>query len=152
MTNTASPPAPTSIRPSHDRWRGRTAVTAALSGAALVLDTVTITVLNRAFDPLDSALFLCGLAGMLLATGSLAMHLSRHRSGGPRAVTAVTAYLACLAVLGAVSAGFDAFGRHTFSPSNRGLHGEWSFFSIGLALLALSGWAAAGARARDAAA
>ncbi len=130
------------------RWLRVTTVLALVSGAALVADTVTIAVINRSFDPLDSVLFMVGFVGMLLTAGALALHLSRNRRGLRRVLTGVGSYLAVAVSLGALSFVFDQFGRHVFSPANQGLHGEWSFFSIGVALLLIGGWAA---RRREAA-
>jgi hypothetical protein len=114
---------------------------ALITGAALVADTVTIAVINRSFDPLDSALFLTGFVGMLLTSGALAMYSSAGRRGLARAAHAVAAFLATAAVLGVISLAFDQMGRHVFSPANQGLHGEWSFFSIGVMMLVLGAWA-----------
>ena len=110
------------------------------SGAALVVDTVTIAVINRSFDPLDSALFLIGFVGMLLTVAALALYLTRNRQGLRRVATALGTYIAVGLTLGLISFTFDQFGRHVFSANNKGLHGEWSFFSIGVALLLIGGW------------
>jgi hypothetical protein len=112
-----------------------------LSGAALVADTVTIAIINRSFDPLDSVLFLTGFVGMLLTAAALSVTLSAGRRGLPRVALAAAIFLATAVVLGLISLAFDQMGRHLFSPANKGLHGEWSFFSIGVALLALGAWA-----------
>ena len=119
-----------------------TSALALVSGAALVTDTVTIAVINRSFDPLDSILFFTGFAGMLLTAAALATYLSQDRAGLTRLACAVGLYLAIAATLGALSFVFDQMGRHVFSPTNRGLHGEWSFFSIGVTLLLIGAWAA----------
>jgi hypothetical protein len=138
MTTTTTVAA-TETRP--DRALRCTGILAALSGGALVVDTVTTTVLNRHFDPLDSILFLAGFAGLWLTAVALAVHLSSGRRGGARAIVAVAAFVATAVILGAVGAGFDQLGRHLFSRSNIGLHGEWSFFSIGVGLLIIAAWA-----------
>jgi hypothetical protein len=117
------------------RWLGL------VSGAALVVDTVTIAVINRSFDPLDSILFLIGFAGMWLTAGAVAVTTSAGHHGAARITRAVGAFLATVVLLGAISVVFDQMGRHAFSPANRGLHGEWSFFSIGVTLLVLATWA-----------
>ena len=119
----------------------RVASTLALvSGSALIVDTVTIAVINRSFDPLDSVLFLTGFVGMLVTTGAFAVYLSRHRRGLQRVAFASISYLAIAAALGLISFAFDQFGRHVFAASNKGLHGEWSFFSIGIALGLIGVW------------
>jgi low temperature requirement protein LtrA len=125
-----------------DRALRVTTMLALVSGSALIVDTVTITVINRSFDPLDSVLFLVGFVGMLLTTGALSVYVSRNRRGAERVVFAVGVYLVVAVALGAISFAFDQFCRHAFAASNKGLHGEWSFFSIGIALLFISAWTA----------
>jgi hypothetical protein len=125
-----------------DRALRATTMLALVSGSALIVDTVTIAVINRSFDPLDSVLFLVGFIGMLLTTGALAVYVSRNRQGPRRVAFAAGVYLVVAVVLGAISFALDQFGRHVFAASNKGLHGEWSFFSIGIALLLMSAWTA----------
>jgi asparagine N-glycosylation enzyme membrane subunit Stt3 len=117
-----------------------TGVLALLSGSALVVDTVTIAVVNRSFDPLDTVLFLVGFVGMLLTAVALAVHAGARRTGVARLGVGLAVLVATVAALGAVAAVFDTVGRHLFPPSNIGLHGEWSFFSIGVCLLAIAAW------------
>jgi hypothetical protein len=107
---------------------------------------VTTAVINRHFDPLDSILFLVGFAGLWLTAIALAVHLSSARRGLARVLTALGAFLATAVVLGAVGTALDQVGRHVFSRSNIGLHGEWSFFSIGICLLLTAAWALRGQR------
>jgi hypothetical protein len=117
------------------RWLGL------VSGGALVIDTVTIAVINGSFNPLDSVLFLVGFAGMWLTAGAVAVTTSANHQGAARIARGIGAFLATAVVLGVISVAFDQMGRHVFSPANKGLHGEWSFFSIGVALLTLAVWA-----------
>jgi hypothetical protein len=140
MTQTAATPA-THSTPRSDRTLRTTSALAALSGGALIVDTVTTAVLNRHFDPLDSILFLVGFVGVWATAIALAVHLSAGRHGARRAGVGVGLFVAIAAVLGAVSVAFDQLGRHVFSPSNIGLHGEWSFFSIGVCLVIIAVWA-----------
>lgn len=125
-----------------DRALRVTTTLALVAGSALIVDTVTIAVINRSFDPLDSVLFLIGFVGMLLTTGALSVYISRNRQGARRVAYAAGVYLVIAVALGAISFAFDQFGRHVFAASNKGLHGEWSFFSIGIALLLISAWTA----------
>jgi uncharacterized membrane protein len=134
--------ATSAVQPTSDRMLRVTITLALASGAAFIVDTVTIAVINRTFDPLDSVLFLVGFAGMLATTGALSVYLSRNRRGFQRVAVAAGIFLAVAAVLGLVSYAFDQFGRHVFAAGNKGLHGEWSFFSIGIALLLISAWTA----------
>ncbi|MBA3906898.1 MAG: hypothetical protein H0X35_09485 [Pseudonocardiales bacterium] len=98
--------------------------------------------MNRAFDPLDSVLFLTGFAGLWLTCGALAVTLTAGLAGGRRVAAAVGAFVATVAVLAVVATVFDQLGQHVFSPANRGLHGEWGFFSVGACLLGIAAWAA----------
>jgi hypothetical protein len=132
----------TNTHPASPRSIQATMTLGLISGAALVVDTVTIAVINRAFDPLDSMIFLVGFVGMLLTAGALSIYLSRDKRGRSRVVTAIGIYLTVAAALGTISFGFDQLGRLLVSASNKGLHGEWSFFSIGVSLLIIASWAA----------
>ena len=123
-------------------------IVALIAGGALVVDTVTIAVINRSFDPLDSILFLTGFVAMILTVALLSVELSASRRGGRRVAMAAGIFLLAAAVLGVVSLAFDEMGRHVFSASNKGLHGEWSFFSIGICLLLTAAWAAHRPRSR----
>jgi hypothetical protein len=129
------------IKPSLENGLRATRWLGLVSGATLVVDTVTIAVINRSFDPLDSILFLIGFAGMWLTAGAVAVTASAGHHGATRITRGFGAFLATAVVLGAISIVFNQMGRHVFSPDNRGLHGEWSFFSIGVALLVLATWA-----------
>ncbi len=133
-------------RSSYDTALRATGLFGLVGGAAWVIDTVTIAVLNRSFDPLDSVLFIVGLVGLVLTIGALAVHLSAGREGPARAGVAVGAFLATTAVLATVSFAADTLGRHAFSSSNIGLHEEWSCFSTGLVLVAIAVWAGRKAR------
>ncbi|WP_375502861.1 hypothetical protein [uncultured Jatrophihabitans sp.] len=124
-----------------DRALRTTGALALLSGGALVVDTVTTAAINRHFDPLDSILFLTGFAGLWLTAIALAVVLSSARQGSARVLAALGIFLATGLILAAVSAAFDQLGRHLFSRSNIGLHGEWSFFSIGVCMLFIAAWA-----------
>lgn len=110
-------------------------------GAAWVIDTVTIAVVTRSFDTRDSVLFFTGLGFSVLSLVALAVHLSAGRSGPARVAHAVGAFLATAGGLSAIAFAADTVARRLFSPANTGLHDEWSCFSIGLGLLAISGWA-----------
>ena len=132
----------------HDTALRATALLGLVGGAAWVIDTVTIAVLNRAFDPLDSVLFFLGAACLVLTLVALAVHVSAGRTGAARLRVALAAFFATTAVLATISLTADIMGRRVFSPANVGLHDEWSCFSIGLCLLAISWWAASQSRRR----
>ena len=126
--------------------RGDTALEATrwfafVSAAALLIDIVTITIINGPFDPLDSTLYFFGLVTMALTLVSFAIYLSRKHTGYGRVGFAVVAFLGSVVVLGAISLAFDFAGRAIFSPANVGLYGEWSFFSVALCLLGIGLWA-----------
>jgi hypothetical protein len=122
------------------RWTTlRTAQLLALvGGVLLIVDTVTIAIINGGFDPIDSVLFLAGLTCMLGTAVALAVLFSATRRGLTRVLLGVGVFMVFALVLGAIASAFDTFGRHLFSASNKGLHGEWSFFSIGVCLTLLA--------------
>ena len=103
-------------------------------------DTVAITVRNTNFGVWDNVLFLVGFIGLWLTCLALAVHLSRGHAGWRRVGVAAAVFVGVGAVLGVLSFAMDFIGRHAFSPSDVGLHGEWSFFTIGVCLLALAWW------------
>ena len=112
-----------------------------LGGAALVLVTVTITVINSSFGVLDNLLFFGGLAGLVVTLVALAVHLSARASGAARLGRGVLAFIGILIVLAALSQLMDTMGRHIFSATNVGLHGELGVFTVGVALLTIATWA-----------
>lgn len=118
-----------------------TGVLALVGGAAWIIDTVTIAVLNRPFDPLDSIFFFIGFSCLVFAIVALAAHLSASRTGRARGALAVAVFLATAVAIGAISFAADTLGRRIFSPENIGLHDEWSCFTAGLCLLAIATWA-----------
>lgn len=120
---------------------GAVAVFGAVSGVALVLDIAIITLTNSHIEPLDSILFFIGLGAMLVTLVALAVHVGSGPEGRTRVGSSVIAFVAILVVGGTISFVSDAVGRRVFPPSNIGLHGEWSFFSLAVCLLALSVWA-----------
>lgn len=138
MTNTTSAydattiAGPTSLRVA--------TIAALVGGAALILDTVTITVINSNFGPIDDVLFFVGLAGLAATLVALSVHLSARATGAARIGLGGLVFIAIFIVLGGLSYVADLFGRHAFSDANIGLHGEWSFFSIGVALLVIAVW------------
>jgi hypothetical protein len=112
-----------------------------LGGCAFVVDTVTIVVVNRSFGVLDNVLFVLGLLGLLGTLVALATALSAPAHGAARLARGVGAFLAALVVIGVLAQVMDTMGHHVFSASNKGLHGEWSFFTVGVCLLLIAGWA-----------
>ena len=60
-------------------------IAAVVGGAALVIDTVTITVVNSSFGVLDDVFFYAGLAALVVTLISLAVHLSGGAHGARRA-------------------------------------------------------------------
>lgn len=133
MTNTATAHA---TLPSQDI----AALAAVLGGVALVVDTVTITVVNSSFGVLDDVFFYTGLGAFLVTLAALAAHFSRRVSGVRRIAVGALVFLALLICSAAFSLLMDAMGQHVFSDANVGLHGEWSFFSVGVVLLLFAGW------------
>lgn len=118
-----------------------TALAGLVGGSALVVDTVTIVVLNDSFGVLDDVLFWVGLSGLLVALVALATALSARTTGAKRAASSVGAFVGAFVVIGALAQLMDTMGHHVFSPANKGLHGEWSFFTVGVCLLLIAGWA-----------
>ena len=107
------------------------------AGVAFVVDTVTIAVLDRPFDPLDSILFCCGLVATVVGVVAAAVALSRGRT--PRALWAVGILVAVIAVIGVVAQVGDTLAHHYYAGGNLGLRTEWSFFLTGVQLLVLAG-------------
>jgi hypothetical protein len=124
-----------------------TAIGGLVGGCALLVDTITITVINRSFGALDDALFFLGLAGLLVCTTALAVALSARAHGPARVGLGLLVLVATLAVVFGLATVMDTIGHHVFSSANIGLHGEWSFFTVGVCLMAIAGWA--GRRARE---
>lgn len=143
MTNTSPATSAAPSVPSLSATSTAARVTTAaglVSGVTLVADTVTIAVINGSFGMVDNALFLLGFVLMWVTFVGLAWCLSGTRRGAARLGVAVAAFLVTLLVVGGLSLVMDTLGRHTFSESHVGLHGEWSFFTTGLCLLAIAAW------------
>jgi hypothetical protein len=117
-----------------------TYVAGVVGGAAFVVDTVTITVINSSFGVLDNAMFLVGIGGLAVTAVSLAVCLSGRATGVARIGLGVATFVALAVVLGVAGQLMDTMGHHVFSDANVGLHGEWSFFTIGLCLLGIAAW------------
>ena len=124
-----------------------TAIGGLVGGCALLVDTITITVVNRSFGVLDDALFLLGLAALVICTVALAVALSARAHGPARVGLGVLVLVATLAVVFGLASVMDTMGHHVFSSANVGLHGEWSFFTVGVCLLAIAAWAGRRTRA-----
>jgi hypothetical protein len=120
------------------RARRVTAAAALVSGLAFLTDTVTITVINRSFGTPDDALFLSGLAALAVALIALSIDLSARTAGIRRAGLAIVVFVAVFSVIGGLAKLMDTLGRHIFSTDNVGLHGEWSFFTVGLVMVAIA--------------
>ncbi len=138
MTTISNAPATTPLTAS--RSTRITGVASLVSGAAFLVDTVTITIINRSFGGLDDALFLGGLLALAVALVGLSVCWSRRFTGARRVGVAALVFVGAFVVVGGLAQAMDAFGRHTFSTANVGLHGEWSFFTVGVVMLALGLW------------
>jgi hypothetical protein len=118
-----------------------TAVAGLVGGCAFVVDTTTIAVINDSFGTLDNLLFGVGLIALLVTLLALASAVSARATGANRAARGVGAFIGAFVVIGVLAQVMDTMGRHVFSSANKGLHGEWSFFTIGVCLLLIAGWA-----------
>ena len=118
-----------------------TALSGLVGGCALLIDTITITVINSSFGVLDDALFLLGITAMLVCVVSFAVVVSASRHGAARSGFGLLAFVATLGVVFGLAQLMDTMGHHVFSKTNIGLHGEWSFFTVGVCLLAIAAWA-----------
>lgn len=112
-----------------------------VGGGALIVDTVTIVVINDSFGFLDNLLLWVGLIGILVTLAALAVVLSARATGAKRVAMGVGVFVCALGVVGVLAQLMDTMGHHVFSPANKGLHGEWSFFTVGVCLLLIAGWA-----------
>ncbi len=117
-----------------------TCVAGLVGGAALVVDTVTITAINSSFGRLDNAVFFVGLGGLAVTAVALSVYVSARAKGARRVGLGVLTFIASVVVLGVVGQLMDTMARHVFSEANVGLHSEWSFFTIGLCLLGIAAW------------
>lgn len=118
-----------------------TAVASLVGGAALVVDTVTITVLNDHFGVLDDVLFFVGLIGLFITLFALATAASARSAGMKRVALGVGVFIGVFVVMGILAELMDEMGKRMFSPANIGLHEEWTFFTVGVCLLLIAGWA-----------
>lgn len=112
-----------------------------VAGSALVVHTVTIAVVNGSFGVLDAVLFFVGLIGLFVTLGALATALSAPTTGAKRVALGVGAFVGAFVVIGTLAELMDAMGKSVFSPANKGLHEEWTFFTVGVCLLLIAGWA-----------
>ena len=112
-----------------------------VGGSALLVDTVTIAVVNDSFGLLDAILFWVGLIGLFVTLVALATALSARRSGARRVASGVGAFVGAFVVIGTLAELMDTMGHQVFSPANKGLHEEWTFFTVGVCLLLIAGWA-----------
>lgn len=106
-----------------------------VGGAALVLDTAIIAIIDRSFDPLDSVLFLGGLVCSLTGLVTTAAVLTR-RTAHP-VINASGLLVGALLLMGLVASAANTIAHRTYHGSNIGLRGEWFFFLIGLMMLVI---------------
>ena len=112
-----------------------------LAGSALIVDTVTIAVVNRSFGVLDEVLFFVGLIGIFVTLGGLATALSARATGARRVAIGGGAFVGAFVIIATIGELMDTMGKSVFSPANKGLHEEWFFFTVGVCLLLIAGWA-----------
>lgn len=112
-----------------------------VGGSALVVDTVTITVVNGSFGVLDDVLFYVGLIGLFTTLVALATALTARTTCAKRVALGVVAFVGVFVVIGTLAQLMDAMGKSVFSAENTGLHEEWAFFTVGVCLLLIAGWA-----------
>lgn len=118
----------------------RTAALAALiGGVAWVIDVALIIASDGSADPLDSILFLAGLAANLTAAVVLAAWAARGQRGARRALVATGAVVAIAGGLAAISVAGDQLARALYSGSNAG-GDEGSIVAVAVAAL-LGGYA-----------
>lgn len=111
----------------------RTAALAALlGGLSWVVDVAVITIIDDSFGVLDDALFLIGLAALVLACGLAAAVAARDARGGRRVAMAAGTFIGLVVVLTLVSLAADALAHALYSGANRGLRKEGGVFAIGL--------------------
>lgn len=130
----------TDIRPSSGALR-LTTLAGLVGGTALVVDTVTIVIVNGTFGVLDDVLFFIGLIGLFTALVALATALCARTTGAKRVALGAGVFVGTFVVIGALAEVMDAMGKQVFSPANVGLHEEWTFFTVGVCLLLIAGWA-----------
>jgi hypothetical protein len=121
-----------------DRLRAAAVLAALIGGIAWVVDTTVIAVIDDSFDPLDSILFLSGLAALVVMGGSIGALVGRRSAGVRRVLVAAGVALALVAGLTVVSIAADALSHALYHGGNRGLHEECGIFAIGVAALTLA--------------
>jgi hypothetical protein len=121
-----------------DRLRTTAALAALIGGLAWVVDTTVIAVIDDSFDPLDSILFLSGLAALVVMGGSIGALAGRRSAGMRRVLEATGVTVGLVAALTLVSIAADALSHALYHGSNRGLHEECGIFAIGVAALVLA--------------
>lgn len=106
-----------------------------VGGAALVLDTTIIAVINRSFDPLDSVLFLggllCSLTGLVI-TSAVLTRRTTHRP-----IRAIGLFVGTLLLMGLIAGAANTIAHRTYHGGNIALRGEWFFFLVGVMTLAI---------------
>jgi hypothetical protein len=113
---------------------------ALLGGAAWIADTTIIAARNDSFGLADSALFLFGMAAILLAGGLVAVMAARRFTGARRVLVAIAVFAGIALGLAVLSLAADGLSHSLYSGGNRGLHKECGVFAMGAAAIAGAGW------------
>jgi hypothetical protein len=113
---------------------------ASLGGAAWVADTAIITAHNGSFGLADDALFILGLAAIVLAGGLVAAMAARRFAGTRRLLLAIAVFAVIGVGLTVLSMAADGLSHSVYSGDNRGLHKECGIFAMGVAALVAAAW------------
>ena len=121
-----------------------TVAAAAIGGTAWIIKTVTITVRDAYFEPLESVIFFVGLVGIVSALVSLGWHLAAGRSVLVRVAASLGVLIAVIAVASLIA----AFVGSLYNGSNIGLEGEVPLFVMGVVAVVFAVVAARDSRQR----
>jgi hypothetical protein len=121
-----------------DRTRTLAVILAATAGAAWIVDVAVITAIDNSFDPLDSILFIGGLACLIVTGGLVGTIASRRFTGVRKALATGGTAVALVVGLVLVSMIADAASHALYHGGNRGLHKECGIFAIGLGALVIA--------------
>lgn len=119
-----------------------TIAAAAIGGISWIIKTVTITVRDAYFEPLESVFFFVGMVGVTVAIATLAWHLTARLNTAMRTFASFAAVVAIVIF----SLLIDKLVSAVYTGDNLGIDSEVGFFVLGVLAVGFAAFNLRGSR------